>query len=253
MTSPKIIPGCEPVFVQGNSTGVLFIHGFTGSPYEMKPLSDYLSPKKYTMSIPLLKGHGTNPDDLIGCKWYDWFTDVKQALFEMRKTCKKIIVAGLSTGATLALHLAAHYQVEGVVALAPALILKEKKLKLLPIASWFKKYQHKKDGPDISDVDARRKAVTYDKTPLKAVKELLGLYDHLKMDLNDIYTPVLIIHSGQDHVVDIKGSEYIYQSVSSVDKHFLKLDKSFHVLTLDVEKEIVFREVEKFIVRISGE
>ena len=253
MTSSKIIPGCEPVFIEGNSTGVLLIHGFTGSPYDMKPLGDFLSKNEYTLSIPLLRGHGTSPDDLIACKWYDWFTDVKETLFEMRKRCKKIIVVGLSTGATLALHLAAHYQVEGVAALAPALILKEKKIKLLPVASWFKKYQYKKDGPDISDVNARRKAITYDKTPLKTVKELLDLYAHLKMDLQDIYTPVLIIHSHQDHVVDLKGAEYIYQSISSADKHFLKLEKSFHVLTLDVEKEIVFREVEKFVKRISGE
>lgn len=253
MTATKLIPGSEPVFIEGNTTGILFIHGFTGSPYDMKPLSEYFGKQGYTLSVPLLKGHGTKPDDLLDCKWYDWFNDVKEALFKLRQKCKKIIVVGLSTGGTLALHLAAHYQVEGVVALAPALILKEKKLKLLPIACWFKKYQYKKDGPDISDEEARKKAVTYDKTPLKTVRELLGLYDHLKRDLQDIYTPVLIIHSIQDHVVDIKSAEYIYQKISSPDKHFLKLEKSFHVLTLDVEKEIVFREVEKFIKGIRRE
>ena len=246
----KLIPGSEPVNFEGSSTGILFIHGFTSSPYEMKPLSKYLMKHKYTFSIPLLKGHGTNPKDLINCRWYDWFDEVKETLFEMRKRCKKIIVVGQSTGASLALHLAAHYQVEGVAALAPALILKEKKLKLLPIASIFRKYQNKPNGPDISDAEARKKAVTYDKTPLKTVRELLDLYKHLKVDLPDIYTPVLLIHSAQDHVVDIKGAEYIYEKISSPDKHFLKLKDSFHVLTLDREKEIVYREIDNFISRI---
>jgi carboxylesterase len=247
----KLIPGSEPVYFEGNSTGILFIHGFTSSPYEMKPLSKYLKKHKYTLSIPLLKGHGTDPSDLIGCRWYDWFEEVKEILFEMRKNCKTIVVVGLSTGATLALHLAAHYQIEGVVALAPALILKEKKLKLLPLASFFKKYQNKRNGPDISDDEAKKNAVTYDKTPLKTVKELLNLYSHVKIDLPDIYTPVLIIHSSRDHVADIKGAEYIYDHIKSSDKNFLKLEKSYHVLTLDVEKEIVFRETAGFIGRIS--
>jgi len=246
----KLIPGSEPVYFEGNSTGILFIHGFTSSPYEMKPLSKYLMKQKYTFSIPLLKGHGTDPKDLIHCRWYDWFEEAKEALFEMRKKCKKIIVVGQSTGASLALHPAAHYQVEGVAALAPALILKEKKLKLLPIASIFRSYQKKPDGPDISDAEARKKAVTYDKTPLKTVKELLNLYKHLKVDLPEIYTPVLIIQSALDHVVDMKGAEYIYDKISSPDKHFLKLQKSYHVLTLDVEKEIVFREIDNFISKI---
>ena len=140
----KLMPGSEPVFIEGNKTGLLLIHGFTGTPYEMKPLSKYLAAEGYTISVPLLKGHGTKPQDLLSCSWYDWFSDVKENLFLLRKTCKKIIVIGLSTGGTLALHLAAHYQVEGVVALAPALILKEKKLKLLPFALHFKKYQSKK-------------------------------------------------------------------------------------------------------------
>ena len=247
----KLIPGSEPVYFEGNSTGILFIHGFTSSPFEMKPLSKYLMKHKYTFSIPLLKGHGTSPGDLVDCRWYEWFEQVKEALFEMRKRCKKIIVIGQSTGASLALHLAAHYQVEGVAALAPALILKEKKLKLLPVAAMFRRYQNKPNGPDISDEEARKKAVTYDKTPLKTVRELLDLYKHLKVDLPDIYTPVLLIHSEQDHVVDIKGAEYIYEKISSEDKQFLKLKNSFHVLTLDKEKEIVYREIDNFVKRIA--
>jgi len=245
----KLLPGSEPLFIEGSKTGVLLLHGFTSTPYEMKPLAKYLESTGYSISIPLLKGHGTRPEDLLECKWYDWFEDTKKALFQLRKHCTKIIAVGLSTGATLALHLAAHYQLEGVAGLSPALILKEKKLKLLPLALHVKKYSHKKGGPDISDPIARQQAVTYHKTPLRSVREILHLYAHLKMDLPDIYTPVLLIQSQKDHVVDMKSAEFIYDKISSTEKHFLKLKESYHVLTLDVEKEIVFREVASFIQR----
>lgn len=243
----KILPGSEPLYIEGNKTGVLLLHGFTGSPYEMKELGRYLGKKGYSISIPLLTGHGTIAKDLKNCKWYDWFEDSKQALFKLRKNCSKIIVVGLSTGASLALHLAAHYQVEGIVALSPALILKNKISRLLPFIPPIITYRYKKGGPDISDNEARAKAVTYNKTPIKAAKQILKLYDHLKMDLPEIYVPTLIIQSEQDHVVDFKGAQWIYEHISSKEKQFLKLQKSYHVVTLDVEKEIVFREVEQFI------
>lgn len=243
----KIIPGCEPLFSEGNSTGILLLHGFTGSPYEMKELGAHLREKGYTVSIPLLRGHGTDPRDLIGCHWYDWFEDAKTALFKLRKTCNTVIAVGLSTGASLALHLSAHYQLEGVAALSPALILKNKFSAMLPYIPILFPYRYKKGGPDISDAEASAKAATYRKTPLKAAREVLKLYTHLKMDLPEIYVPVLLVQAEQDHVVDPRGAQWIYDHISSKEKKMLKLSKSFHVITLDVEKKIVFREVERFI------
>jgi len=243
----RVMPGAEPLEIDGSDTGVLMLHGFTGSPYEFKYLVEGLQKSGYTLSVPLLCGHGTQEEDLLKCQWYDWFEDAKQALFRLRKKCRKIVVIGLSTGATLALHLAAHYQLEGVVALSPALFLKEKFLPLLPILSPFIKYRKKDGGPDISDKEERNKAVTYHKTPIKAAQQVLELYKHVTMDLPDVYVPVLIAHSIQDHVVDFRSSEYIYEKVSSTEKHFLKLEKSYHVMTLDVEREVLFREINAFL------
>lgn len=243
----SVVPGAEPVEITGGENGVLLLHGFTGSPYEFKYLVEDLQKKDYTINVPLLCGHGTSEEDLMKCQWYDWFEDAKKALFKMRKSCRRVVVVGLSTGATLALHLAAHYQLEGVVALSPALFLKEKFLPLLPLISPFIKYRKKDGGPDISDKDEKAKAVSYQKMPLKSVREVLALYKHVMMDLPDVYIPMLLAHSVQDHVVDFRSSEYIYEKVSSTEKHMLKLEKSYHVMTLDVEREIVFREIAAFL------
>jgi len=245
----KIMPGAEPLFLKGNDIGVLLLHGFTGSPWEMRGTAEQLHEKNYTVSVPLLCGHGTRVQDLHKCEWKDWFEDSKEALFKLRKTSRKVFVIGLSTGASLALHLAAHYQLEGVVALSPALFLKEKITRLLPYVPPFIRYRAKRGGPDVSDLKAKQEAVVYHKTPLKAAKEILKLYAHLKMDLPEIYAPVLIVQSVQDHVVDYKGARWIYDHIASKEKQFLKLEKSFHVVTLDIEKNIVNREIEAFILK----
>ena len=56
----RIIPGCEPVYNAGGESACLLLHGFTSSPYEMRLLGEYLGREGYTVSIPLLPGHGTD-------------------------------------------------------------------------------------------------------------------------------------------------------------------------------------------------
>jgi len=134
----RYLKDSKPVFKKSGDIGILFIHGFTASPQQFITFSDGFYKEGYTISIPLLKGHGKDVKDLDGCFWYDWFEDVKIALFELRKTCKKIVVVGQSMGGTLALHVAAHYQIEGLVLLAPGMFLKRKISKIIPVVSLFK-------------------------------------------------------------------------------------------------------------------
>jgi carboxylesterase len=239
----------QPLMIRGNTYGVLLLHGFTSGPHEMKPVSDALLEIGYSVSIPLLPGHGSTPKDLLKCTWYDWFNGAKESFFELKKKCNKIIVIGQSMGGTLALHLAAHYQFEGVIALAPGLFFKERKTKLLFLVSKLFRYRKKVDGPDIHDEQERmnQKFYSYDKTPLKAAYQLKLMFDHVIDDLPEISVPVFLIHSTQDHVIDYKSSVYIYDKISSEQKEILMLNESYHVLTLDLEKDKVIKEIKKFI------
>jgi carboxylesterase len=240
----KIREGCEPIYLDGNDTGCLLLHGYSSSPYEMSYLADKLHGIGYTISVPLLDGHGTEPEHMIGITWYSWFETVKQALFELRKKCKKIVVIGQSMGGTLALHLAAHYQVEGVAVLAPGLYLKNGFAPLAKIAGPMKNRMYKKSNPDIKE-NTDTKA--YKQMTVQSVAELLALLDHVKNDLPDIYVPALIIHARNDHVIKSKSATDIYELISSKNKRILELQQSYHIITLDVEKEKAFLEIANFI------
>lgn len=240
----KILPGCEPIYKEKGKKGCLLLHGFTSCPFELRLLGDHLQNEGYTVSIPLLPGHGTTPSDLKKQSWTDWYEASKRALFEIRKACETVYVIGLSMGGSIALHLAAHYQVEGIVALAPGLYLKNK-LSFLSHALYpFYPYSKKWFGPDIkADVDT----ITYDKIPVKSLSELLKLFKHLKDDLTDINAPLLIIYAKQDHVINSKSAQEIYKKVSSKNKRILSLKNSYHIISLDIEKEQVFRETINFL------
>jgi len=238
-----ILSGCEPIYKKNSTKGCLLLHGFTSCPFELRLLGEHLQKEGYTVFIPLLPGHGTSPQELKDTLWTDWYEAAKKMLIEMRKTCRTVYVVGLSMGGSIALHLAAHYQVEGIVALAPGLYLKNKFSFLSHVLYPFYPYSKKWLGPDIkADVET----ITYDKIPVKSLSELLRMFKHLRDDLIDINSPLLIIYAKHDHVINVKSAQEIYQKVSSKNKKILRLKDSYHIITLDIDKEQVFRETIKF-------
>jgi len=241
------MPGAEPIFLDRGETGILFLHGFTASPYEGREFAEYFSKKNYTVWVPLLAGHGTRPGDLLSITWQDWYRDARTYFFKLRQKCKKIVVVGQSMGGSLALHLAAHYEFNAVVTLAGAVFLNDWRLKLLPIAKNFVRYQYKSKGPDIRSQAAKRKSVAYHKYPVQSVIQLMRLLDHVREDLMDIFQPILLLHSQKDHVVPFENMNYIFNHVSSHIKTKVALSHSYHILSVDTEKDKVFKEIEKFL------
>ena len=65
---------------EGGHTGVLLIHGCTGSPTEMRWTGDYLHALGLTVSGPLLPGHGAKLEEMNRCRWTDWTCHIEAAL-----------------------------------------------------------------------------------------------------------------------------------------------------------------------------
>ncbi|MEM4204343.1 MAG: alpha/beta fold hydrolase, partial [Candidatus Methanomethylicaceae archaeon] len=86
--------------------GVLLIHGFTGTPAEMRQLGEFLYKKGYTVRCDPLPGHCTSPEDLKKTKWQDWVNAALKWIKEMKVEHEKIFVAGLSLGSLITAYLA---------------------------------------------------------------------------------------------------------------------------------------------------
>ncbi len=244
-----VMKGAEPVFLKGERSdqAILCIHGFTGSPYEFREYANQFHSRGYTVSVPLLAGHGTSPADLEQTTWIDWWESVKSAYRALRKEYEIIHVIGLSMGGTLGLHLASHYEVGKLMVLASPVFLNDPKLKWVPFAKYFLRFRKKENGPDILDENARESAVHYELQPLKSIHQLLKLLEHVRNDLPEVRCPTLLIYALEDQVVPFENQNFIFRQIASVKKEKVILKKSHHILPLDIEKETVFNHLMTFL------
>jgi carboxylesterase len=91
-----IIPYAELFFYAGGATGVLVIHGFTGSTQSMRPLGQALHRAGFTVSGPRLAGHGISPAAMSMTGARDWVASVETALVTLRQHTRRVFVTGLS-------------------------------------------------------------------------------------------------------------------------------------------------------------
>lgn len=84
----------------------LFVHGFPGTPAEMRPVAELFHAHGWTAHAPLLPGFGEDIDALPKRTHDDWLNAVKQA-YESLRGQGRVVVVGLSMGGALSLQLAA--------------------------------------------------------------------------------------------------------------------------------------------------
>lgn len=97
------IATAEPFFFPGGKTGCVLVHGFTGTPKEMRLMGDYLIKNEVTVIGIRLAGHATQMSDMVRTRWKDWLTSVEDGINLISDCCENIFVAGLSMGGILAL------------------------------------------------------------------------------------------------------------------------------------------------------
>ncbi len=234
--------------------GCLLTHGFTGSPFEMRELGEFLADKGLSVLCNPLPGHGTTPYEMLKTDWYDWYGAFVDNLAELSSRCEKVFLCGMSMGGTLSLHAAAHhaekYNVVGVAAYAAPVYLKNALLPLVPLAKKLVKFKPSA-GSDVADPVACASQQSYDLTPLECITSLLDLLAHVKNDLQDVSAPVLMIQSKKDNTVHPPNVHLINKLLGSKDKTVIEVEKSYHVITVDYDKETVKGKTYEFISRIA--
>lgn len=242
-----IIKGAEPFFLPGGSKGVLLIHGFTGSPSEMILLGNYLYRQGYTVLGVRLAGHGTTVEEMANTNWHEWYHSVCDGYHLLRGLCTEISVVGLSMGGLLAMRIGVNFPVKKIVSMsAPIFIANERNLRFLPpLERSIGKFQRKnrRELPELG----KRYNVSYNQMPLVCVHQLLDIIKDTKELLKSVDKPILIIQSDNDHTVKAESGQYIFDNVLSKEKILFKLKRSGHIVTLDIEHDLVFKQIEEFL------
>jgi carboxylesterase len=234
-----------------NSIACLLLHGFTGNPTEMEGLATFLRGRGCVVSIPMLPGHGTHPEDLRNVSYQSWIATSEKTFLELRQHHAVIFVIGLSMGGALALHLASQHQFAGVVTLAAALKLPLKQEIASYVFAPFVAVRHKPTGPDVHDAEAKARLRNYDRYPLAAARELMRMLRKIRAELPKVAMPILAIHSRADHVVPFNNLALLMRRVQSPQREQMVVENSYHVLTVDYDRQMIFERIWEFIQRHS--
>jgi len=257
---PQIIPTAEPFFFLGDRSkpACLLIHGFTGTPKEMRWMGEYLNQQGFTCLGVRLAGHATTPEDMIRSRWTDWTASVEDAYALLRSVTDDIYLMGLSMGGILSLLMSTRLDVRGVVALSTLYKLPDDpRLKYIELISKVISFMPKTSGDAGAswlDQEAWKGHVSYPQNPVRSIGELNKLVGEMRNVLPKVNVPVLLIHSRDDKYVAPENTEFIYNAlVNASDKTKLFVTGSGHVVTRDAARQQVFEAAAEFVQRVESE
>jgi carboxylesterase len=256
----------EAFWFEGGPLGALLIHGFMGVPEELRPLGESLAARGLTVGSVLLARHGQHPEKLVGVRWHEWHASAHESLRRLQARCDRVIVIGFSMGGLLALRLAAHESIDGVITLAGAMQLAGGwQLRLLPVARYVMPWFYPLQQANFSDpvvraglaekmgevnfddpamVDEIKRTV---RIPTAAIHELLKLGTRTRRELPRVTVPALVMQGRRDDTVVPATAQVIYDRLGSRDKELVYFERSGHQLPNDVERAAVERTIMRWI------
>jgi carboxylesterase len=245
-----ILDGAEPFSAAGGPHGALVVHGFTGSPQSLRGLAKAFASAGFAVELPRLPGHGTHVDDMATTTWEDWSATTDRAYEELAARCDRVVAAGLSMGGTLTLWLASrHPEIAGIVLVnafadaAPTAEMRAGVRAALDAGTTILPGV----GGDIALPGATELA--YDELPARGFLSLLDAAEELAPKLGEIRMPALVVHSLQDHVVARDSRDLLERSLGG-PVEILELERSYHVATLDYDKDEIERRAVEFALRV---
>jgi esterase/lipase len=124
-------------FHAGDSTKrALFIHGFPGTPFELRGLAETLVERGWQVSVPLLPGFGKDIINLASRNRNDWLGKIKSEYETLKKGSKHVLLVGFSMGGALSLTSAVTLKPDQLILLAPFSKLPDWREKLLPVVKY---------------------------------------------------------------------------------------------------------------------
>lgn len=244
-----------PFFLRApdSDTGVLLIHGLMAAPEEVREWANFLFAKGLTVYAPRLSGHGTSSKDLSVRNYPDWLNSVDRGHAILKTCCKKIIVAGFSTGAGLALQsvILKPRDFEAVIAVSAPLQFKSFSSRFAELLHGFNLLCNdlgmSKFARKFLKNDADNPHINYLLCPVSSFAQVKALMRRVRRSLPDIAIPALVIQANQDPKVAPESGPGIFQRLGTDKKHFAWIEFNRHGIVRGRIALDVFREVESFL------
>jgi carboxylesterase len=256
-------------------SGVLLVHGLTGTPTEMRFVARGLHSAGFTVRAVQLAGHCGSADDLIATGWRDWYRSVELAALSLREEVDHLFVAGLSMGALLALNLAIERprDVTGVGLYgttfrydgwAVPLIARLSFLLPLVCGLGIGRDRQVRESHPYGIKNERIRAWVVGKmlagdsgaaglpgNPWASLAEFIGLSRHVRRRLGAVQAPCLVVHSSNDDIASLRNVALIQAKVKAPVETVL-LDDSYHLVSVDQQRDVLIDRSVRFFQRVAA-
>jgi carboxylesterase len=245
----------EPYLLHNGTTnrGVLLIHGLMAAPEEVRQWADFLYAQGYTVYAPRLAGHGTSARDLARRSYGEWIESVNRGHAILKTCCEKVVVAGFSTGAGLALHqaLTKGSEFEAVIAISAPLRFKSISSRFAELADcWnvtLRTLGIRRLRRDYVPNDPDNPEINYHRCPVRSIVQVKALMRRVYKALPTLSVPALIIQANNDPKVSGESGRRIYDRIESTDKIYRNVDFHLHgIVRGDITRQ-VFSDVKAFL------
>ena len=247
MPNKKIMEGAGPFFYEGSKIGIIMIHGGGGGTCaDLKPLAEDLHEKGgYTISVSLLPGYGTSPEELKNISIKEWYDHLEKDLQTVQKKCEKIFMGGHSMGGVLTLISASKHDLDGIFTISAPYGLKGILPKLIPLAKLFRVKYHAVESDKLKE-ETGGKWIGYDKIPVNIGNKMITLLKEMKQRLSMIECPSLLLQGRFDSVIKKSSMENIFTAIKSKKKEKVWLEQD-HPILLCPEHDRIVSEIIAFI------
>jgi carboxylesterase len=254
--------------------GVLLIHGLTGTPNEMRYVAKGLRREGFVVDCVQLAGHCGTEADLLKTGWRDWFASVEAAADKLREQVDHLFVAGLSMGSVMALKYAIEHpdKVSGLGLYGTTFFydgwgipLVGKLSFLLPIfdrlhigrkQSFIETFpyglKNERLRRSVSEkmLSGDSQAAGLAGNPWPSLAEFYRLSGDVQKNLHRVRTPALVMHAREDDVASLRNAQLIERKISAPVETVVLTD-SYHMITVDQEKETVVVRSADFFQRVA--
>lgn len=253
----------DDIFYKGGEHAVLLLPGLSSTPLEMRPVAKALHRDGYTVSVPHIEGYGLGAP----CTdWRAWIAAARAKYRALRETHETVSLCGLCIGATLSLAVAQEEPDVTALSLLSVTLLYDgwtipwyyPLIDIVFHTPLRHRYRYQERAPfglkneglrarvaksmalhDASEVGAAS-------LPLAHLYHARRLAAHVRGRLAQVTADCLVVHAVDDDTSSPHNARIVYQGVSSEVKQKCLLGESYHILTMDNERETVADETRRF-------
>ena len=265
--------GANEFLFRGGRAGVLLIHGLTGTPSEMRQVGRGLHRAGFSVYGMQLAGHCGSEADLLATGWRDWYASVCAAAERFGAELDHLFLGGLSMGALLALHYAADHpqRVAGLglygttlrydgwavpriarlsflLPLVTALGLGrgQRSMETFPYGIRDERIRARIAGAMLAGDSA---AAGLAGNPWPSLAQFQRLSWRVRRRLHRVRAPCLLAHASEDDIASVANAHRVMAAVRAPSE-LLLLQRSYHMVTVDAERDLVAQRSAAFFRRV---